>query len=70
MHRVMRKPHGLQVRRYSDCMIDPNEYLAVFYGAKANELFCETGFNEKLNTMHNSCIRQAYMQGFYCESIT
>ena len=37
MRRGMRKPRELKVRRYSDLMININEYLVVFPGAKASD---------------------------------
>ena len=32
VHRGTRKPRGLKVGRYVDCLIDINEYLALFLG--------------------------------------
>ena len=64
---VMSKPRGLKVKRYADIMIDLNEYSDVSPGAKAIENNCETELNEiLLNSIPNSCSRQAYLQGFYC----
>ena len=52
-------------------MNDLNEYLAVFPGEKASDKICETELNEiVLNSMPTRYIRQAYVQGFYFESIT
>ena len=66
----MKRPHGLRVRRYAACMIDINNYLAVFPGAKASNKICETVFNGIiLNSRPNRWIRQEYVQGFYFESI-
>ena len=42
----MRKPRGLKSRRYGACLIDLNEYLPVFPGAKAGEKNCVTELNE------------------------
>ena len=39
---------GLKVIRYTDRMIDPNEYLYVFPGAKASDKTCERELNEIL----------------------
>ena len=62
---------GLKVRRYTDCMIDLNEYLYVFPGAKASDKTCEMELNEiLLNIMPNIWNKRAYMQGFDCETIT
>ena len=52
-------------------MIDLNGYFSVLPGAKSSEKICETELNViLLNSMPNSWIRQAYVQGFYFESIT
>ena len=52
-------------------MIDINECLSVLPGAKASDKIFETELNEiLLNSMPNIWIRQAYVQGFYCETIT
>ena len=60
----MRKPHELKVRHYADRMIDLNEYLAVFPGAKASKKIGETELDKIiLNSMPNGCIKKAYMQG-------
>ena len=48
MCRIMRKPCGLEVRRYAACMIDIKDYLDFFPGAKASEKNCETELNEIL----------------------
>ena len=67
----MKNPCGLKVRRFTDRMIDLNEYLYVFPGAKASDKTCETELNEiLLNIMPNIWNRQAYVQGFDCETIT
>ena len=52
-------------------MIGINDYLHVFPGTKDIDIFCETELNEILfNSMPNIWIRQVYVQGFYCETIT
>ena len=52
-------------------MIDLNDYLYVFHGAKASYKICETELHGNLfNSMPNIWIRQAYAQGFYCKNIT
>ena len=62
---------GLKVRQYTDCMIYLNKYLYVFPGEKASDKTCETELDEfLLNIMPNICNRQAYVQGFDCETIT
>ena len=43
----------------------------MFSGEKTSGFFCEMELNEiLLNIMPNNWIKQAYVQGFYCESIT
>ena len=42
IRRGMRKPHSVKVRRYTACIIDINEYLAVLTGSKASNKICET----------------------------
>ena len=52
-------------------MIDINEYLFVLPGAKASDKICEMELNAiLLNSTPNIWSRQAYVQGFDCESIT
>ena len=52
-------------------MIDLNDYLYVLPGAKASEKICKTELNGiVLNRMPNSWSSQAYVQGFYFETIT
>ena len=70
MRRGMRKLRVLKVRRYAVCMIDLNKYLAVLPGAKASDKICETDLNYFFNRMPNRWIKQAYVRGFDCESIT
>ena len=67
----MRKPGGLKLRWYAAHLIYLNDYLSVFSGEKTSGFFCEMELNEiLLNIMPNNWIKQAYVQGFYCESIT
>ena len=71
MRRGTRKPRELKVRRYDDCMIDLNEYLALLPGAKASDKISEMELNGIiLNRMPNVWSRQAYVQGFDFEYIT
>ena len=66
----MKKPRALTVRRYLARLIDLNEYLASFPGATLNDKIVVTEINKIfLNSMHNSWSIQAYVKGFYCESI-
>ena len=65
-----RNPHKLKVRRYADYMIELNEYLSYFPGSKSSEKIGDTKLNEiLLNSIPNGRIKQAYVQGFCCESI-
>ena len=43
MHRGMRKPRRLKVRRYVGFLVDLNEYLALFRGEKLTEKIGVTG---------------------------
>ena len=66
MRRETSKPRGLKVRRYTDSLIDINEYLAVLHGEKVGEMFFMTELNQMfLNSMPNICSKQAHVQGFY-----
>ena len=50
-------------------MINLNEYLAEFPGSKASDKIGDTELNETLlNVMPNVCNKQAYVQGFDCET--
>ena len=67
----IRNQRGLKGRRYAAHTIDIHEYLSFLPGAKASVNFGETEFNEiLLNIFSKIWIRQAYMKGFNCESIT
>ena len=71
MCRGMMKNRGLKLRRYTDRMIDLNEYLSVLHGAKLSDEIFETELNRiLLNSMPNIWIRQACVQVFDCETIT
>ena len=70
MCRGMNKPRALTVRRYAERLIDINDYLESFPGATFNDKIGVTELNKiPLNSMPNICSRQAYVQGFDCESI-
>ena len=67
----IKKTSILTLRHYVACLIDLNEYLASFPGATLTDKFCVTELDEiLLNSMPNSWSKQAYLQDFYCESIT
>ena len=65
----MEKPRGQKARRYAVRLIDINEYLAFFPGLTIADKFYWTELCEIiLNSMHNTWSKQAYVQGFDCES--
>ena len=68
-HRI-RKLYGLKVRHYAAHLVDLNEYWAGRPGSNISEKICVTEINYFLNSMPNSCINQAYVQGSGCEYIT
>ena len=71
MRRGIRKPHKLKVRNYADRLIDLNEYVSDLPVGKASDKIGETELNEiPLNSMPNLWGKQAYVQGFYCGTIT
>ena len=71
MRRCMEKPHSLKVRHYAVLWIDLNEYLASFTGAIMDDKMGFTELNEiLLNSMPNIWSKQAYGQGFDCETIS
>ena len=71
MCRGTRKPRGFKIRRYAACLVDLNEYLAVFPGVTITENVCVTELDKNLLTsIPNSCSNQAYVQGFDCEYIS
>ena len=52
-------------------LIDPNDYLDTFLGAKGSGKICQMDLNKiLLNRMRNGWSKQDYMQDFYCEIIT
>ena len=64
------KQHSLKLRRYVARLIDLNEYLASSPGVNLADEIYATEFKETiLNSMNNSWSKQAYVQGFDCESI-
>ena len=66
----MRKPHKLKVRRYVARLIELNNFLSLFPGAKLTEKIKVAKINEiLLNSMPNSWSKQAHVQGFYCKSV-
>ena len=42
----MRKPHGLNLRRYDDRLVDLTEYLSTFPGENASKKIAETKLND------------------------
>ena len=63
------KTRSLKVRRYAARMVDINEYLASFLGTTLSDKIDVTELNDiLLNIMPNSWSKQAYVQGFDCES--
>ena len=67
----MKKPSYLKFRRSAARMNNLNEYLSILPRAKTSDKICDTELNELLlNSMTNSWSRQAYVQGFDCETIT
>ena len=65
MHRIMRKLHGLKLRRHGARMIDLNKYFALLPGAKSSYNICEMELNEiLLNSITRIYIRQEYVQSF------
>ena len=64
------KPCTLSVRCYVARLIDLHEYLASFPGANLNDNIVVSKINGiLLNSIPNICSRQAYVQGFGCETI-
>ena len=60
----------LKVRHYVARLIDLNEYLASFPGATMTDTIFVTELNEiLLNSMPNIWSKQAYVQGFNCDSV-
>ena len=66
----MKEPRALTVRQYTVRLVDVNEYLESLPGATLNDNIGKTQLNEiLLHSMPNSWSIQAYVKGFYCESI-
>ena len=71
MRRGVKKTLDLTVRCYAARLIDINDCLASFPGETLNDKIGVTKLNEiLLNSIPRSWSRQAYVQGFDCESIT
>ena len=67
----MKNPHISKVRRYAARLIDLNEYLSSFQGeTMADKMYVTELGKILLNSMSNSCSKQAYVQGFDCETIS
>ena len=61
----------MKVRRYAERLIDLNEHLASSLGGTMAYKMGVTELNEiLLNSMPNSWSKQAYVQGFDCETIS
>ena len=70
MRRGMKKTRSLTVRRYVARLIDLNEYLASWTGETLYDKIGVTELNKLLsNSTPNIWSKQAYLQGFDCESI-
>ena len=66
-----KKPRILTVRPYRGRLIDLHEYLASVLGETLTDKIGLTDLNEiLLKSMPNSWSKQAYLQGFDCETIT
>ena len=70
MRQGTRKPLGLKARIYATCLNDLSENLAVFPWSNISEFFCDRSKCIFLNRTPNRWSNHAYVQGFYCESIT
>ena len=67
----MKNPRSLKVRLYAARLIDLNEYLASLSGSTMADKMGITELNEiLLNSMPNRWSKQAYVQGFDCETIS
>ena len=70
MRRCTKKTCRLKVGRYAARLIDLNEYLDSFPGEAMSGKTDVIELNEiPKNSMPNICYKQAYVQGFDCESI-
>ena len=66
-----RNLHELKVRRYTDCMIEINEYFPALPVVKESDKIGETELNKIiLNSIPNVWSKKACVQGFDCEYIT
>ena len=71
MRRDMKKTCSLILRHYAARLINLSEYLESFLGVNLTDKVGLTEVNKiLLNNMPNSWSKQAYVQGFDCESIT
>ena len=71
MRRCMKNPHILKVKRYAARLIYLNEYLASFPGETMDGKMGVTELNEiLLKIMTNRWSKQAYVQGFDCDTIS
>ena len=67
----MRNIHKSRLGCYAPSKVELNGYLTVLPGGKENDKIGETEVNKiPLNSMPNRWIKQAYIQVFYCETIT
>ena len=67
----IRKQCRLKVRRYKASLINLDEYLALLLGEKRPHKIGVTELNGIIiNSMPNSWIKQVYVQGYDCESVT
>ena len=61
---------SITVRIYAARLIDLNDFLASLPGSTLSDKIGVTKLNEiLLNSMPNSWSKQAYLQGFECESV-
>ena len=71
MRSFMKNPRSLKARRYAAHLIGLNDYLASFPVATMDDKMSVTDLNENLlNSMINSWLKKAYVQGFDCETIS
>ena len=71
MRHGMMNPRGLKVRRYTFHVVGLKGCLTLFPGLKLSYNIYVKEMNKTLfNIMPNSWSKQAYLQVFYCESIT
>ena len=67
---AVKKSRSLKVRCYAAWLIDLDEYLASFTEATIADKIGVTEINEIIwNSIPKSWSKQAYVQGFDCESI-